>query len=87
MLSSSPGYAHSSLLDVAAILWRSISGNLVLPCLLPKKANFDYVHALGVYFTFITKNAMTQVEVSNTEHSAFLMYFFSKLGDCLVDVV
>lgn len=73
------GMLSSIVLDVAAILGLPISGKLVHPCLLPKKSNFGYVHPRGVYSTFITKNAKTEMDVSNTEHSAFFMCLFSKL--------
>lgn len=83
------GYAHFPFLDVAAILRLPILGKVVHPSVLPNKVNFNYIDVGGVYSTFIVKNAKIEVEVSDIEHTTFLMYFFRKFfyGTASVDRV
>lgn len=78
-----------TLLDVAAILGLPLAGKNVHAYNFLKKIDLGFVHAKGVYSTFIKQNAETEGEVTDFKHSTFLMYLFSKFfyGTASVGVV
>lgn len=75
------------MLDVAAITGLPASGDTIRPAQLAE-ASFGHVHAKGVYSKFLHENSRDD-DITDTEHTAFLLYFFCRFfyGTTSVGVV